>query len=213
MQRHAVFLVQQLQEINFAIGQLEKLSQQGLKHKISRLVFKLFLGKGFTLSKYSPVTLHYSPATAILNKSHDTYQLSPVPCALTHVDGILRKSYKIILLTVLEDSVQVLPRLPGDNDDPLRANITDGMAAVQMIKTASVQAQASHFFEKFWSNFPVMLAVQVVKCPTNEHFKLPHPPATSQKFSHGSSHLFNCKCTTKISKVSGSCLTEVCSFE
>ena len=145
MQTHAVFLVQQLQEINFAIGQLEKLSQQGLKHKISRLVFKLFLGKGFTLSKYSPVTLHYSPATAILNKSHDTYQLSPVPCALTHV-GILRKSYKIILLTVLEDSVQVLLRLPGDNDDPLRANITDGMAAVQMIKTASVQAQASHFF-------------------------------------------------------------------
>ena len=140
-----MFLVQQLQEINFAIGQLEKLSQQGLKHKISRLVFKLFLGKGFTLSKYSPVTLHYSPATAILNKSHDTYQLSPVPCALTHV-GILRKSYKIILLTVLEDSVQVLLRLPGDNDDPLRANITDGMAAVQMIKTASVQAQASHFF-------------------------------------------------------------------
>ena len=114
-----------------------------------------------------------------------------------------------------EDSVQVLPRLPGDNDDPLRANITDGMAAVQMIKMASsVQAQASHFFLKFWSNFPVMLAVQVVKCPTNEHFKLPHPPATSQKFSHGSSHLFKCKlCTTKISKVSGSCLTEICSFE
>ena len=141
-----MFLVWQLQEINFAIGQLEKLSQQGLKRKISRLVFKLFLGKGFTLSKYSPVTLHYSPATAILNKSHDTYQLSPVPCALAHADGILRKSYKSILLTVLEDSVQVLLRLPGDNDDPLRANITDGMAAVQMIKTASVQAQASHFF-------------------------------------------------------------------
>ena len=206
MQTHAVFLVWQLQEINFAIGQLEKLSQQGLKRKISRLVF--------TLSKYSPVTLHYSPATAILNKSHDTYQLSPVPCALAHADGTLRKSYKSILLTVLEDSVQVLLRLPGDDDDPLRANITDGMAAVQlMIKMASVQAQASHFFEKFWSNFPVMLAVQVVKCPTNEDFKLPHPPATSQKFSHGSSHLFNCKCTTKISKVSGSCLTEVCSFE
>ena len=154
-----MFLVQQLQEINFAIGQLEKLSQQGLKHKISRLVFTLFLGKGFTLSKYSPVTLHYSPATAILNKSHDTYQLSPVPCALAHADGTLRKSYKSIL-PVLEDSVQVLLRLPGDDDDPLRANITAGMAAVQlMIKTASVQAQASHFFETFWSNFPVMLAV------------------------------------------------------
>ena len=149
MQRHAVFLVRQLQEINFAIGQLEKLSQQGLKRKISRLVFKLFLGKGFTLSKYSPVTIYYSPATAILNKSHDTYCTT----ALAHADGTLRKSYKSILSTVLEDSVQVLLRLPGDHDDPLRANITDGMAAVQMIKTASVQAQASHFFENFFFSF------------------------------------------------------------
>ena len=132
MQRHAVFLVRQLQEINFAVRQLEKLSQQGLKRKISRLVFKLFLGKGFTLLKYSP-------ATAILNKSCDTYELSPVPCAPAHADGTIRKSYKSVLLTVLKDSVQVLPRLPGDNDDPLRANITDGMAAVQMIKTASVR--------------------------------------------------------------------------
>ena len=167
MQTHAVFLVRQLQEINFAIRQLEKLFQQGLKRKISRLIFKLFLGKGFTLSKYSPVTINFSPATAILNKSHDTYQLSPVPCALAHADGTLRKSYKSILLTVLEDSVQVLPRLPGDDDDPLRANITDGMAAVQMIKMASVQAQASHFFEKFWSNFPVMLAVHAPPMSTS----------------------------------------------
>ena len=189
-----MFLVWQLQEINFAIRQLEKLSQQGLKRKISRLIFKLFLGKGFTLSKYSPVTKNYSPATA----SHDTYQLSPVPCALAHADGTLRKSYKSILLTVIEDSVQDLPRLPGNNDDPLRANITDGMAAVQlMIKTASVQAQASHFFEKFWSNFPVMLAVHAPPMRTSNC--LTRPPATSQKFSHGSSHLLKCKCTTKIS--------------
>ena len=149
MQTNEVFLVRQLQEINFAIRQLEKLSQQGLKRKISRLIFKLFLGKGFTLSKYSPVTIYYSPATAILNKSHDTYCTT----ALAHADGTLRKSYKSILSTVLEDSVQVLPRLPGDHDDPLRANITDGMAAVQMIKTASVQAQASHFFENFFFSF------------------------------------------------------------
>lgn len=44
-----------------------------------------------------------------------TYELSPVPCALAHTDGTLRKSNKSILLTVLEDSVQVLPRLPCDN--------------------------------------------------------------------------------------------------
>ena len=49
MQRHAVFFVQQLQEIKFAIRQQEKPSQQGLKCKISTLVFKLFLGKGFAL--------------------------------------------------------------------------------------------------------------------------------------------------------------------
>ena len=45
-------------------------TQQGLKCKISRLVFKLFLGKFFALSKYSPVTLHYnSPTTAILDET------------------------------------------------------------------------------------------------------------------------------------------------
>ena len=74
-----------------------------------------------------------------------TYELSPVPCALAHTDGTLRKSNKTILLTVLEDSVQVLPRLPCDNDEPLTANIIDGMAAVQMIKTAGTST-ASHYF-------------------------------------------------------------------
>ena len=40
---------------------------------------------------------------------------------------------------MLEDSVQVLPRLPCDNDEPLTANIIDGMAAEQMIKTAGMR--------------------------------------------------------------------------
>ena len=78
-----------------------------------------------------------------------TYELSPVPCALAHTDGTLRKSNNSILLTVLEDSVQVLPRLPCDNDEPLTANIIDGMAAVQMIKTAGTSTFgkiASHYF-------------------------------------------------------------------
>ena len=78
-----------------------------------------------------------------------TYELSPVPCALAHTDGTLRKSNKSILLTVLEGSVQVLPRLPCDNDEPLTANIIDGMAAVQMIKTAGTRTfgkMASHNF-------------------------------------------------------------------
>jgi len=44
-------------------------TQQGLKCKICRLVFKLLLGKFFALSKYSPVTLHHSPTTAILDET------------------------------------------------------------------------------------------------------------------------------------------------
>ena len=36
------------------------------------------------------------------------------------------------------------------------------------------------FFKKISVNFPVMLAVQMVKCPTNQHFKKPHPPANIQ---------------------------------
>ena len=43
-----MFFVWQLREIKFAIP-----------------------GKGFPFSKYSPVTLHYSPATAILNENPD----------------------------------------------------------------------------------------------------------------------------------------------
>ena len=73
-----MLFVRQLQEIKFAIRQCEKPSQQGLKRKIFRLIFKLFLGKGFALSKYSPATLHYSPATAILNETPEiTIVLEP----------------------------------------------------------------------------------------------------------------------------------------
>ena len=49
-------------------------TQQGLKRKISRLVFKFFPGKFFALSKYSPVNLHFSPDTAILNETPAVYR-------------------------------------------------------------------------------------------------------------------------------------------
>ena len=49
-------------------------TQQDLKRKISRLVFKFFPGKVFALSKYSPVTLHFSPDTAILNETPAVYR-------------------------------------------------------------------------------------------------------------------------------------------
>ena len=53
-----MFFVRQLREIKLDI-----------KRKISRLVFKLYPGKFFALSKCSPVTLHYSPATSIRSET------------------------------------------------------------------------------------------------------------------------------------------------
>ena len=43
------------------------------------------------------------------------YGLSPVPCALAHTDGSVRKNTKSCLLSVLEERVQALPRLPSIN--------------------------------------------------------------------------------------------------
>ena len=68
------------------------------------------------------------------------YELSPVPCALAHTDGSLRKNTKSCLLSVLEECVQALPRLPTINsDEPSTAYVLDGMAAVQMLKTAGAR--------------------------------------------------------------------------
>ena len=118
-----MFFVWQLQEIKLAIRQHEKPSQQGLKRKISKLIFKLFPGKGFTLSKYSPVTLHYSPATAILNENPDTciffsldyiilIYVQPIKVSqctgnLTeHPDRVLRTCTASILIVSLSDENQ-----------------------------------------------------------------------------------------------------------
>ena len=115
------FFVWQLQEIKFAIRQQEKPSQQGVKRKISKLIFKLFPGKGFTLSKYSSVTLHYSPATAILNENPDIsfsfdyiilIYVQPVKVSqctgnLTeHPDRVLRTCTASILIVSLSDENQ-----------------------------------------------------------------------------------------------------------
>ena len=43
-----------------------------------------------------------------------SYELSPVPFALAHKDGSLRKSYKSVLMSVLGETVTVLPQLPSD---------------------------------------------------------------------------------------------------
>ena len=68
------------------------------------------------------------------------YELSPVPYSLAHTDGSLRKNTKSCLLSVLEECVQALPRLPTINsDEPSTAYVLDGMAAVQMLKSAGAR--------------------------------------------------------------------------
>ena len=78
------------------------------------------------------------------------YELSPVPYALAHTDGTIRKSTKSALLTALETSVQVSPRLPCDNENPRTEHILDGMAVVQMVKVAGARTfgeMASRYFD------------------------------------------------------------------
>ena len=49
---------------------VEKAISAGFKMQtLQAHILKHFLGKGFALSKYSPVTWHYPPATAILNET------------------------------------------------------------------------------------------------------------------------------------------------
>lgn len=66
-----------------------------------------------------------------------SYELSAVPFALAHIDGTLRKTAKSILLSTLEEDVEVMPRLPVKTQ-PL-AHIIDGMAVIQMVKTGGAR--------------------------------------------------------------------------
>lgn len=66
-----------------------------------------------------------------------SYELSAVPYALAHTDGTLRKTTKSILLSTLEEDVEVMPRLPV-RTEPI-AHIIDGMAVVQMVKTGGAR--------------------------------------------------------------------------
>lgn len=86
------------------------------------------------------------------------YELSSVPCALAHPDGTLRKSNKSVLLSVLEGFVDVLPRLPHDDEEPITAKIIDGMALVQMTKTAGARTfgeMADRYFKKITGNLGI----------------------------------------------------------
>ena len=63
-----------------------------------------------------------------------SYELSPVTFALAHKDGSLRKSDKSVLMSVLEETVTVLPQLPSDSAIPI-ALMVDGMAFIQKLRS------------------------------------------------------------------------------
>ena len=68
-----------------------------------------------------------------------SYELATVPYSLAHGDGSLHKATKSVLLAELEKCVQVLPRLPVQ-ENTATAYILDRMAIVQMMKAGGAQS-------------------------------------------------------------------------
>ena len=71
---------------------------------------------------------------AIGPKEVFSYELSSVPFALSHKDGSLRKSEKSVLMSILEERVNVFPQLPSEGDVPTAVMI-DGMAFIQKLRS------------------------------------------------------------------------------
>ena len=89
------------------------------------------------------------------------YELSAVPYSLAHPDGSLRKTTKSTLLSTLEEAVQVLPRLLSDSE-LLTAYVLDGMAVVQMMKTAGART-----FGELTNNYYSTITAPLGKCNCN----------------------------------------------
>ena len=81
-----------------------------------------------------------------------SYELSPVPIALAHPDGSLRKTNKSVLSAVIEKGISVLPRLPQQPPETTSVHILDGMALVQMVKSGG----AKTFGEMAAKYFPII---------------------------------------------------------
>ena len=66
-------------------------------------------------------------SSAIDPKEMFSYEPSSVPFALSHKDCGLRKSEKIVLMSILEERVYVFPQLPSEGNIPTAVMIY-GMA-------------------------------------------------------------------------------------
>ena len=65
------------------------------------------------------------------------YALSPVPLSLVHCDESLRKTTKSVLMSVLEEKVDVSARLPVQPQDTKSIDLIHGLAVVQMMKSGN----------------------------------------------------------------------------
>ena len=57
-----------------------------------------------------------------------------MPFALSHKDGILRKLEKSVLMSILEEKVNVFSQLPSEGDVPT-AIMINGMAFIQKLRS------------------------------------------------------------------------------
>ena len=79
-----------------------------------------------------------------------SYEISTVPYSLAHTDGTLRKSVRSVLLAELEKAREVEPRLPLKDDALSTTHVIDGMAVVQMVKSAGARTfggMANKYFQ------------------------------------------------------------------
>ena len=74
------------------------------------------------------------------------YELSPMPFALAHKNGSLRKSDKSVLMSVLEETVTVLPQLPSNSAIPT-ALMVNGMASSRSYVPAAQYTLATFAYD------------------------------------------------------------------
>ena len=89
-----------------------------------------------------------------------SYELSPIPYALTHHDGSLGKTTKSQLADILEKNVEVVPHIQSTPSNTVY--IMDGIAVVQMMKSANA-ATFGELAAKYYDFFTSPLSTRKCK--------------------------------------------------
>ena len=112
-----------------------------------------------------------------------SYELATVPYSLAHVDGSLRKATKSVLLSELEKSTEVLPRLLVQENATI-AHIIDGTSIVQMIKAGGAQTFGELADTYYWL---IRAPFQHPGCNRVDCYDKPHSMKSSERDRRGSS--------------------------